>query len=68
MSINDMELYFFKCFLIASKLVQEIPPHGIHVGLSNFLSELWMVFMQKSIEVFVSNEMLLLDNLSVNIW
>jgi len=67
MFIDNVKLDLFKCFLITRELVEKVPPHGIHVGLANFLRELWVVFMQEAIQVFVSNEMLLLYDLSIDI-
>jgi hypothetical protein len=41
--VDNMKLDLIKRFLVSGKLVQEIPPHGVHIGLANFFRQLLMV-------------------------
>tara|TARA_R110002060_G_scaffold40382_6_gene51722 strand:- start:1346 stop:1537 length:192 start_codon:yes stop_codon:yes gene_type:complete len=63
-----MEFDFFKSFVVARELVHKVPPHGVHVSLADLFGQLRMVSMQKSKEVFVPDEVLLLYNLGIDIW
>ena len=53
---------------IASKVTQIVPTHGVDVRLSNFIRKLGMMFGQETIEILVSNECSLLDDLRIDAW
>lgn len=54
-------------FVVAGEVVEVVPAHGIHVCLTDFFGENFVVFAEKAIEVFVADEVLLLDDLGVDV-
>ena len=53
---------------ITCKVTQVIPTHGVDVCLSNFIRKLGMMPGQEKIEVLVSNECSLLNDLRIDVW
>lgn len=48
-------------------MAEVVPAHGIDVGLSDFIGELSVVPGEEGVEVSIFEEVLLLDNLSVDV-
>lgn len=48
-------------------MAEIVPAHGIDVGLCNLVGELRVVSIEEGIEAFISEEVLLLYYLGVNI-
>lgn len=49
-------------------MAQVIPTHSVDVCLSNFISKLAVMFGQEKVEVLVSNECSLLNDLRIGAW
>lgn len=67
MFVYNMKLRLRQRFLISSEMVYIVPSHGVHISLANFFSQDFMVFPKKRVKIFVSNEVLLLDYLSIDV-
>lgn len=58
---------FEKGVAVAGEMAEVVPAHGVDVGLSDFIGELRVVPGEEGVEVFIFEETLLLDNLSVDV-
>jgi len=45
---------------VAGEMAEVVPAHGIDVGLSDFIGELRVMPVEEGVEVFISEEILLL--------
>lgn len=54
-------------FLVASEVVEVIPAHGVHVCLSDFFGEHFVVFAEEGVKILVTDEVLLLYDLGVDV-
>ena len=68
MLVHCVERDFLESQSVTSKVTQVVPTHGVDVCLSNFISKLGMVSGQKEVEVFVSDECSLMNNLRIDAW
>ena len=49
-------------------MAQVVPTHSVDVCLSNFISKLGMMLSQEKVEILVSNERSLLNDLRIDAW
>lgn len=68
MLVHSMKRNFLESQSVTCKVTEVVPMHGVNVCLSNFISELGVMFGQKKVEVFVSNERSLLNDLRIDAW
>ena len=68
MLVHSVQRYLLECQSIARKVAQVVPTHSVNVCLCDFIGKLRMVFGQEKIEVFVSNECSLLNDLRIDAW
>ena len=52
---------------IACEVTQVVPTHSVDISLRNFIGKLCMMFGQEKIQVFVSNECSLLNDLRIDV-
>jgi len=52
---------------VAGEMAEVVPAHGVDVGLSDFIGELRVVPGEECVEVFVSEEIVLLYDLSIDV-
>ena len=68
MLVHSMKRNLLESQSVTCKVTEVVPTHGVDVCLSDFISELGVVFGQKNVEVFVSNECSLLNDLRIDAW
>ena len=68
MLVHWIERDLLKSQSVTCEVTQVVPTHGVDVCLSNFISKLGVMFGQKNVEVLVSNERSLLNNLRIDAW
>ena len=68
MPVHGVQRDLLESQSVARKVAQVVPTHSIDVCLSNFIGQLSMMISQKKIEVLVSNECALLNDLCIYAW
>lgn len=63
--VHCVEFEFLEGGVVARKVGEVVPTHGVDVGLADFFGELGVVRRHEEVELFVADEALLLDDLSI---
>ena len=67
MLVDNVNFNAREGLFVAGEVVEVVPAHGIHVCLTDFFGENFVVFAEEAVEVFVPDEVLLLDDLGVDV-
>lgn len=63
-----MQLDLVESSLIPGELVEIVPPHSIHVSLTDLVAKAGVILVQEGIKVFEPKEVLLLNDLRIDVW
>lgn len=68
MLVHSVQRDLLDSHSVVCKVAEVVPTHSVDVCSSDFISKLGMMFSQKIIEILVSNECSLLNDLRVDAW
>ena len=68
MLVHSIPRDLLESLSVTCKVTQVVPAHSIDICLGDFISKLGMMFGQEKVDILISNECSLLNDLRIDTW